>query len=432
MEQFSLPPTLKLKRGDIASKLEESIQAFCNISDVPVTYFNNDGKVEWEFQGHGKLCAFFDIYKDSRSVCGRNLASSAKLAAQLGEPYVFVCKAGLVKIALSLIIDGEEAGCFIAGPIIMGGLKESIITNIFSLSNVHLESYPKIILFLRSMKVFKPKEVSHLASLLSNSILAPITPNENYSKINTQYKEQQRIGENLQKYKKENKSMPYPYDLENQLVEKVKDGDTEESLIILNRLMGEISLIEAGDLSSIKTKVLSICSLLSRLATEKSILSTDETESYFYDMNELHEADTFGELSLLASNLVKSIVNSFSNSSYFGNSQIVKLAIHHINENYRHKLSLKTVAANIHTNPSYLSMLFKQETGLTFTDYLNQFRINRSCDLLISTNQNLIDIAILSGFDDQSYFSKVFKRVKGISPKDYRKSHSASSSNRNL
>ena len=67
-------------------------------------------------------------------------------------------------------------------------------------------------------------------------------------------------------------------------------------------------------------------------------------------------------------------------------------------------------------------MLFKQEMGITFTDYLNQIRINQSCELLAKTNFSLIDISIMSGFDDQSYFSKVFKKLKGVTPKDYRKS----------
>jgi YesN/AraC family two-component response regulator len=65
-------------------------------------------------------------------------------------------------------------------------------------------------------------------------------------------------------------------------------------------------------------------------------------------------------------------------------------------------------------------MLFKQEMGVTFTDYLNQVRINKSCELLTNTSLNLIDVSLQAGFDDQSYFSKVFKKLKGITPKSYR------------
>lgn len=423
MEQFQLPSTIKTATPELANHLEEAINSFCIISDVPVTYFNKNGEIEWECHKQNKLCSYFDINKDPQSVCGRNLMSSAKLSTQLGEPYVFVCKAGLVKIAVSLIINRQVLGCFMAGPIVMGGLKESIITNILALNNVQAEYYPKLILLLKNMKTFKPKEVSHLAIILGNCILASITPNEDYSNINNQYKEQRKIGENLQKYKRENKTMPYPYDLENQLIERVKEGDSKGSIDVFKEFLGKISLIEVGDLSSIKTKVLGICTILSRLATDKTNMSHEQSESYFYDMDILNEASSYQELSILASNLISNIAHSISKSTYSGNSQIIKLALQNINENYKNKISLKTVADKLHTNPSYLSMLFKQQMGVTFTDYLNEIRINRACELLSNTSYNLVDISILSGFDDQSYFSKVFKKLKGVTPKDFRKSH---------
>ena len=422
MERFTLPQTVKSGIPELADKLEGAIQAFCGISNIPVTFFNTHGKIEWECHKQSKFCNFFDVYQDPQSVCMKNLISSSKLAAQLGEPYVFVCKAGLVKIAVSLIINGQELGCFMAGPIIMGGLKESVITNVFSLNSIHLDSYPKIILFMRGMKGFMPKEVSHLSVLLGNSILAAITPNMDYSSINSQYKEQRRIGENLQKYKKENKEMPYPYELEDKLIESVKDGDVNSSLDILKRLLGEISLIEVGDLSAIKTKVLSICTILTRTASERTSLSQEKSEFFFYEMNILNQAVSYQELSILATNLIEGITREVSSNAYSGSSQIIKLAIQNINENYRNKISLKTVADHLHTNPSYLSTLFKQEMGSTFTDYLNQVRINKSCELLADSRLSLIDISIQSGFDDQSYFTKVFRKIKDTTPKDYRKS----------
>ena len=139
-------------------------------------------------------------------------------------------------------------------------------------------------------------------------------------------------------------------------------------------------------------------------------------------MNVLNQAVSFQELSILASNLIESIARAIASSNYSGSSQIIKLAIQDINENYRNKISLKTVADHLHTNPSYLSTLFKQEMGMTFTDYLNQVRINRSCELLANTNLSLVDVSFQAGFDGQSYFTKVFRKIKGATPKDYRKS----------
>jgi YesN/AraC family two-component response regulator len=85
------------------------------------------------------------------------------------------------------------------------------------------------------------------------------------------------------------------------------------------------------------------------------------------------------------------------------------------------KLSLKSLAISLHINPSYLSMHFKREMGINFTDYLNDVRIKRSKDLLITTNLSLLDISLQTGFEEQSYFTKVFKKLAGITPNQYRK-----------
>ena len=81
---------------------------------------------------------------------------------------------------------------------------------------------------------------------------------------------------------------------------------------------------------------------------------------------------------------------------------------------------LKDIEDNLHVNPSYFSTLFKQEMGTTFTEYLNSVKVNYACELLTETNLSIIDISLATGFEDQSYFTKVFKRKCKMTPKEYR------------
>jgi AraC-like DNA-binding protein/ligand-binding sensor protein len=409
-----------MKNFNVPTQIGESIQSFCAITGIPVTFFSPTGEIVWEYGKQNKLCNHFSIYKNPQSSCAMNLSSAAKVAAQLGEPYVFQCKAGLVKIAVSLILEGQVHGCFMAGPIAMGDLKESGVSGIFSKDHIHSDDPSKAVLFLRNIKTFKPKEVSHLSSLFLSCILAVISPNEDYSNVNSRYMEQREIGLRLQKNKKDHKTMHYPYELENRFIERVKAGDPKGSLDLLEELLEVISLTEDGDLSSIKTKVLSICTILVRAASDRANLTQEQTEPYFFDMNDLNKAASFQELSRLTSDFVGNIIQAIVSGDYAGSSQIIHLAIREIHENYSGKISLNTVARSLHTNPSYLSTLFKNEIGVTFTDYLNQIRVNRSCELLENTNRSLTDISHEVGYDDQSYYSKVFKKIKGMTPKAYR------------
>jgi YesN/AraC family two-component response regulator len=84
------------------------------------------------------------------------------------------------------------------------------------------------------------------------------------------------------------------------------------------------------------------------------------------------------------------------------------------------KISLNSLSQHLHINESYLSKLFKKETNINFTDYLNETRINKSLDLIKNTDLNLMDIALTVGFEDQSYFTKVFKKFVGETPKQYK------------
>ena len=74
----------------------------------------------------------------------------------------------------------------------------------------------------------------------------------------------------------------------------------------------------------------------------------------------------------------------------------------------------------MHLHPSYFSTVFKNAAGLSFKEYLNKVRIEESKILLQNTDFSIIDIAVAVGFEDQSYFSKVFKKYTGTTPKQFR------------
>lgn len=84
------------------------------------------------------------------------------------------------------------------------------------------------------------------------------------------------------------------------------------------------------------------------------------------------------------------------------------------------KINLNSVADYVCMSPNYFSSLFSQETGQTFIDYLTRLRINKACQLLSTTNQKPIDIALEVGYQDSHYFCTLFKKLTGFTPKEYR------------
>lgn len=101
-------------------------------------------------------------------------------------------------------------------------------------------------------------------------------------------------------------------------------------------------------------------------------------------------------------------------------NSFVKSARDYVEEHYAEDVSLQEVAEKIGISAGYLSTMFAQNMDCKFVDYLNQVRIERACTYLEQNYLKTYEIAYRVGFRDEKYFSRVFKKVKGISPKEYR------------
>lgn len=101
-------------------------------------------------------------------------------------------------------------------------------------------------------------------------------------------------------------------------------------------------------------------------------------------------------------------------------NQIVERAVEYIKEHYMENITLNEVAEKVGISSGYLSTLFHQNLQCGFIDYLNGVRIERACCYLEQNYFKTYEIAYRVGFRDEKYFSKVFKKLKGMTPKEYR------------
>ena len=100
-------------------------------------------------------------------------------------------------------------------------------------------------------------------------------------------------------------------------------------------------------------------------------------------------------------------------------SPLIQKVINHINLHLDSTLSLKSLAALCYISPSYLSNVFKQETGQTLTDYISTQRMARAANLLRTTNATVASVAEDVGILDVNYFTKLFKSATGLTPTRY-------------
>ncbi|XEC96536.1 helix-turn-helix transcriptional regulator [Paenibacillus tarimensis] len=101
--------------------------------------------------------------------------------------------------------------------------------------------------------------------------------------------------------------------------------------------------------------------------------------------------------------------------------RIINKAIYYMEQECRNA-SLLSLAKKVYMTPTYLSMLFKMNTGKTFIEQLTDIRINKAKDMLRSTYLKNYEVAEQVGYHDSRYFSQIFKKKVGVSPSEYRES----------
>lgn len=113
----------------------------------------------------------------------------------------------------------------------------------------------------------------------------------------------------------------------------------------------------------------------------------------------------------------KAILKELNNGSKEDCVEYVKKYIHDF---YMKPIYIRELSESIHISSSYLSTKFKKEVGISFTEYLVTFRINKACEILLNKSIPIKTVANMVAYDDYSQFSKIFKKYTGKTPKEYR------------
>lgn len=93
----------------------------------------------------------------------------------------------------------------------------------------------------------------------------------------------------------------------------------------------------------------------------------------------------------------------------------------YVEQNYKSKISLDEIADELHVNRSYLSRFYKNKTGVNLFDEILKLRIESAKEYLLKTDMKTYEVSEAVGFEDAGYFSKMFKKIMGVSPKEFRK-----------
>ena len=219
------------------------------------------------------------------------------------------------------------------------------------------------------------------------------------------------------------------YAAENKMLEAVAKGDVQAALAAYENFhQFQLAPRLRSPLREFKNYTIILNSLFRKAIEQASV------HPYYLDHISARfalELETLGSVEegrRLRVRMVKEYCRYVQQYSLRQYSPLIQKVINEINLHLDSTLSLKTLAAQCYISPSYLSNVFKQETGQTLTDYISRRRMERAARLLLTTNARVAVVAEEVGILDVNYFTKMFKNATGQTPTAYRRDKRAQAS----
>lgn len=144
----------------------------------------------------------------------------------------------------------------------------------------------------------------------------------------------------------------------------------------------------------------------------------------FYDemIQHIRMSDTVYQLRELLEETLLALYHKKTKKPF---SEVTQAIISLTKVRYKEELTLKLIADELHLNVVYIGQVFKKEMHLTFAQYLNQVRIKKAQELLLNSTQNINEISDAIGYNNTTYFSKMFKKLTGLAPKEFREQYAS-------
>lgn len=337
-------------------------------------------------------------------------------AERWGGKYIYYCPMGMIFLAHVVRSAGDTAAGLVTGPILMGEREDIDIALPPDISDkaIPLPNLP-------TAKVHDVSELIHaVASLISSA-----KEEEHVIRDKLELELNNKLYEIGEKVDETGKTV-YPIADEKGLLSAISSGDKDTAQELLNRLLGHIYFNSGGDFSIIKARVNELFVLLSRA----SIDGGADIEQIFWTNNtlvgELQGLTDLNQLNHWLSVVMHRYISYVFDFTGIKHVDVIHKATAYIKQHYAGKLTLDEVAGHVYLSKSYLSKIFKEELHCNFASYINNLRVEKSKILLMDHSINLVDLASMVGFEDQSYFTKVFKRIVGVSPGKYRENRGGS------
>lgn len=410
--------------------LKEILEAFTTTTGLMANIVDVEGVSIFPREGVNKCCKFCRIIyglEGGKKRCCSAYKRAGKQAALFGEPYIFRCPSGLIEWAAPLILNEEHVGTIICGQVLMWEPEEFFWIELREMNKSLTSDFKELFAAVEELPVISGHQVQASAYLLyvvANYIMKAGW--ENYEQVKELAKQQSQYVAEIENRKilekQAGEDAAYPLIDENEIILQLRKNQVDSKnyfQTVISRLRFESN----HQMGIMQAKMTELLVILSRAVNQ---MGFDPTQ--FMDINHkyilrFYKTESADNLSVLVSKAIDQYLDRMQKLTEKPLTTNAKMIIDYIEKNYRKNLTLEDISDAVCLSSGYAGRLFKEQTGMPIMDYVTKVRMEKAKKLLLKPHYQIQTIAESVGYSDLSYFTKVFKRVEGLTPSQFRKYH---------
>ena len=379
-------------------------------------------------------CNFHPVDEDENSVenhicahcpsggCREMHVNAMRESSDKGKPVIYRCKVSLIFWTCPIYRDGCFFGALRGSGFMNEGKnppKQKIIGGSITTREFakRLSRFPKA----------DSEKINSMAELLL-LCAESFSSGSDHRQLRLRSEQQENLSSLLrelkEKYPEKSELPAYPLKKERQLVASISRGDTAGAKKLLNEIFAILLFNSKDQFKYLQLKSLELAVLFSRAEISSGGGYTAEYNIRCF--KQIQDAKTAEELSCILHDLAEDITGRIISFQGIPHASAMRKAELYIRENLKRKMSLNEIARVAGLSAPYFSSIFKSEMGENLSVYINRLRVEKASKLLKETSMPLSEISGECCFEDQSWFSRIFKAYTGISPGKYRSQFAAS------
>lgn len=364
-----------------------------------------------------ECCALRRVFGCDEHACELTHLYGLEQARRFGGRYIYFGKHGLTFFVSPIIGSGEDSARVTVGPFLMVEPEDFCACE--------LGGREDLLPLIREIPYVEASRATQLSTLLYMAVgyLDSVSAVEAMRESHVRDTIQGQISAYIMELKQSGESVSYPFDKEQALLDAMAEGNRALCEKLLTMILGHIMVASGSSLPRAKAYAGGLLTMMIRSVMQRTDDPVHLEKNMLLFDQELHSSADISSLCRLLSRVMHTLMDGMSKFKDARHADALHRAAQYIRTHLDEKLDLETLASAACLSPAYFSRIFREETGVSVQQAVIDARLQRACELIEYGGLRLCDVALMVGFQDQSYFSRAFQKAYGVTPTQYRRNH---------